>query len=105
MTTLHTPEIHPVLLAGADARRRTILRAELAATLPRRTRFSEADEASEVLERAPFSRMVVLAGDLDDTGAESLMRLLGQRYPQLPVVCVEEAPMRAAVAAAAGGRG
>jgi hypothetical protein len=100
MTTIQTPEIHPVLLAGADGRRRAILRAELAETLPRRTRFSEADEVSEVLERAPFSRMVILAGDLDDTDAESLMRLLGQRYPQVPVVCVEEPPL-----AVAGGHG
>jgi DNA-binding NtrC family response regulator len=92
--------IAPVLLAGADARRRAILRAELAATLPRRTTFSEAQDIAEVLERAPRSRMVVLAGDLDDADAESLMRLLGARHPQLPVICVEE-PMPAV----AGGRG
>ncbi len=40
--------------------------------------------------------MVVLAGDLDDADADSLMRLLGQRHPQLPVVCVEEPPLVAA---------
>jgi hypothetical protein len=81
-------EATSVLLAGADAGRRAILRAELGATLPPRTPFSEAEDIMEVLERAPSSRMVVLAGDLDDADAESLMRLLGRRHPLLPVISV-----------------
>jgi DNA-binding NtrC family response regulator len=80
----------PVLLAGADANRRAVLRAEFGATLPHRTTFSEADDVSEVLERAPSSRMVILAGRLDDADADATMRLLGARHPQLPVICVEE---------------
>lgn len=87
----------PVLLAGADASRRAALRAEFGATLPRGATFSEADDVSEVLERAPSSRMVVLAGDLDDADADSLMRLLGRRHPRLAVICVEE-PMPATAA-------
>ncbi len=84
----------PVLLAGANA----CQRAELRATLPPRTVFAEASNVTEVLEHARSSRMVILAGDLDDADAESLMHLLGQRHPQLPVVCVEE-PMTAAAVA------
>ncbi len=90
----------PVLLVSADAWRRAALRAELRATLPPRTRFVEADDVAQVLERARSSRMVILAGDLDDADAQSLMRLLGRRHPRLPVVCVEEP-----TAAVAGGRG
>jgi len=78
----------PVLLVGADARRRASLRAELAGTLPERTSFAEAHAVFEVLERAPASRLMVLAGDLDDTSAGSLMRIVGERYPQLPVISV-----------------
>ena len=63
------PSSRPVLLAGADANRRAVLRAEFGATLPRRTTFSEADDVSGVLERAPSSRMVILAGGLDDADA------------------------------------
>jgi hypothetical protein len=79
-----------VLLAGADARRRTMLRVELGAKLPARTRFCEAGEVAEVLERAPRSSMVILTGDLDDADGESLVRLLGRRHPQLPVIRVQE---------------
>jgi len=92
--------VTPVLLAGADAAGRAALRAEFGATLPPRTRWVEADDVAGVLERAAYSRMVILAGDLDDADAVSLMRLLGRRHPELPVICVD-APMPAA----AGGRG
>ena len=93
-----------VLVAGADAYRRAILRAELASTLPRMTRFCEAEEVAQVLEHAAGSRLVILAGDLRDAEAESLMRLLGQRHPELPVVCLDEDPARASVDARAGVR-
>ena len=81
--------VRPVLLAGADPRRRAQLRAEIGATLPPRTAFAEADAVCDVLERAPASRLVILAGDLGDGSAESLVRLLGSRHPQLPVVTIE----------------
>jgi hypothetical protein len=84
----------PVLLAGADPRRRAQLRAEIGATLPRRTAFAEADGVCDVLERAPASRLVILAGDLGDGSAESLVRLLGLRHPQLPVISIESGMRR-----------
>lgn len=93
-------DIAPVLLAGADAHGRAILRAEFGATLPPRTTWVEADDLAELLERAAYSRMVILAGDLDDADAESLIPLLSRRHPELPVICVD-APMSAVV----GGRG
>jgi hypothetical protein len=93
--------VAPVLLAGADERGRAILRAEFGATLPPRTSWVEADDIAGVLERAAHSRMVILAGDLDDADAESLMRLLSRRHPELPVICVD-APLPAV---AAGERG
>jgi len=79
----------PVLLAAADPDRRAQLRAEIGATLPQPTAFAEADAVCEVLERAPASRLVILAGDLGDGSAESLVRLLGLRHPELPVVSIE----------------
>ena len=95
-----TPHVAPVLLAGADSSERAALRAEFDATLPPRTRWVEADDVAGVLERAAHSRMAILAGDLDDADAESLIRLLGRRHPELPVICVD-----APLPAAAGGRG
>ncbi len=92
--------VTPVLLAGADACRREVLRVELSATLAPRTPFSEAEAVSEVLERAPSSRMVILAGDLDDADMQATIRLLGRRHPQLPVISVD-----AALPAPAGGHG
>ena len=88
------PRVAPVLLAGADERSRAMLRAEFGATLPPRTRWVEASDVAEALERAVHSRMVILAGDLDDADSESLMRMLGRRHPELPVICVE-APQQA----------
>jgi uncharacterized protein YbjT (DUF2867 family) len=83
-----------VLLAGASERIRATLRAELGATLPSRTRWVEADDVAGALEHAAHSRMVILAGDLDDADTESLLRLLGRRHPELPVICVD-APLPA----------
>jgi hypothetical protein len=95
-----TPRLAPVLLAGADERIRAMLRAEFGATLPPRTSWVEADDVAGALERAACCRMVILAGDLDDADAESLMRLLGRRHPELPVICVD-----APLPAVAGGHG
>lgn len=80
-----------MLLAGSDPRGRAAVRAELKAALKRRTTFAEADFLAQVLERAPASRMVVLAGDLSDSSAESLIRLLSQRHPLLPVISLSPA--------------
>jgi hypothetical protein len=77
-----------ILLVGADADRRASLRKELTSTLPSNTRFEEAAEIWEVLEHAPSSGVVMLTGDLQDSSAESLMHLLGDRYPKLPVVAL-----------------
>jgi hypothetical protein len=77
-----------VLVAGADACRRATLLDELTQTLPAATVFDEAGAVCEVLEHAPTSRMAVLAGDLDDAPAESVMQLLAQRHPGLAVLSV-----------------
>lgn len=95
-----TPDFAPLLLAGADEGSRATLRAEFGATLPPRTRWVEADDLTGVLERAAYSRMVILAGDLDDADTESLVRLLSRRHPELPVICVDTP-----LPAVAGGRG
>jgi hypothetical protein len=77
-----------VLIAGGDPLRRASLLDELARSMPSDTPFTEASAISDVLERAPGSRMVVLSGDLDDASAETLVRLLGHRHPRLPIVSI-----------------
>jgi hypothetical protein len=84
-------ESHPLLVAGADAARRTALLDDLIDTMPEGTRFEEASTLSEVLERAPTSRIVVLSGGLEDASAQALMRLLGQRHPTLPIINMDPA--------------
>ncbi len=70
---------------------------DLRGLLPASTRFLEARETWEVIARAAGSRMVVLAGDLGDVSAESLVRVLGRRHPTLPVLAVGgETPTRVA---------
>jgi CBS domain-containing protein len=78
-----------ILLVGADPDRRATLRKELTSTLPPDTLFEEAGEIWEVLEHAPSSGVVMLTGDLQDVSAESLMHLLGNRHPRLPVVALD----------------
>jgi hypothetical protein len=77
-----------LLIAGADPGRRAALLAELAQTMPEGTCFEQATTLPEVLEHAPSSRMVILSGGLEDASARSLMRVLGQRHPRLPVISV-----------------
>jgi len=62
---------------------------ELTQTLPASTVFEQAGAVCEVLEHAPGSRMVFITGDLDDSSAESLMRMLAHRHPELPVLVVD----------------
>jgi hypothetical protein len=78
-----------ILVVGADAGRRATLLRELMATLPSNTAFEEAGEVWEVLQHAPSSGVVMLTGDLQDVSAESLMNLLGNRHPRLPVVTLD----------------
>jgi hypothetical protein len=77
-----------VLIAGTDPLQRASLLDELSRSMPSDTPFTEASAISEVLERAPGSRIVVLSGDLDDASAETLVHLLGHRHPRLPIVSI-----------------
>jgi hypothetical protein len=77
-----------ILVAGADAERRATVLRDLSEALPEETEFSEAGAAWEVLEQAPSSGVVMLAGDLDEATAESLMHVLGHRHPSLPVIAL-----------------
>jgi hypothetical protein len=87
------PSGAPVLLVGADAGTRALLRTDLAAGLPRGTRFVEARDVSQTLERAPFCRVAILAGDLPDSDADSLMHLLARHHPHLAVLRVQAEPV------------
>jgi hypothetical protein len=78
----------PLLVAGADAARRGVLLRELADTMPDGTLFAQAGTLAEILEQAPQARMVILSGDLDDASPRSLMRVLGRRHPNLPIVAL-----------------
>jgi hypothetical protein len=80
-----------VLVAGGDAFRRAAIREELRERLAPDTSFDEASVLSEVLNSAATSRMVVLAGDLEDVSAKSLMHMVSHRYPDLPVMRLDVA--------------
>jgi hypothetical protein len=90
-----------ILVAGADATRRAEILQGLAATLPPDTPFQEAGAVAEILEQAPRSGVVMLAGEIDDISADSLMELLGHRHPRLPVISLRD-PEPRMVAAEAG---
>ncbi len=79
-----------VLIAGADTGTRTHMLEELRELLPTGTRFAQASETWEVIAGASTAGMVVLAGDLGDVSGGAVMRLLGRRYPTLPVLAVTE---------------
>jgi hypothetical protein len=83
-----TAERSRILVAGADPARRAAVLRDLSEALPDDTQFGEAGAAWEVLEQAPSSGVVMLAGDLDEVTAESLMHVLGHRHPSLPVVAL-----------------
>jgi hypothetical protein len=86
------PSGAPVLLVGADAGTCALLRTDLAAGLPRGTRFVEARDVAQTLERAPFCRTAILAGDLPDSDADSLIHLLARHHPRLAVLRVRAEP-------------
>jgi hypothetical protein len=79
----------PLLIAGTDAARRAALLDELTQSMPGEATFTEAGSLSEVLEHAPVSRIVIFSGGLEDISRRSLMRMLGQRHPRLPVVSLD----------------
>jgi hypothetical protein len=79
----------PILIVGSDTARRAALLADLTETLTEGTLFEEMSTLGEVLERAPASRMVILNGELEDVSARSLMRILAQRHPTLPVISLD----------------
>jgi hypothetical protein len=79
----------PVLVAGKDATRRDAMIDELAQTMAPGTRFAHAAASWEVLALAGSSRMVVLSGELEEITSESLMRMLSNRFPALPVVALD----------------
>jgi len=92
----HGEQKIPILVAGADAVQREIVRRELADTLPEGTCFDEAAAFWEVLARAPECRMVIFSGDLEDGTVESYMQSLAQRHPRLPLVNLKTQPLSAA---------
>ncbi len=86
------PPDAPVLVAGREAAGRAVMIEEFERTMAPGTRFVHASALWEVLVLASSSRMVILSGDLDEVPTASLMRMLGHRYPALPVVALDAPP-------------
>jgi len=76
----------PILVAGADHDTRAEVLGLLVEIMGSQAVFEEAETFAELLVCAPSSRIVVLTGELDGMPAESLMRTLGCRHPDLPIV-------------------
>jgi hypothetical protein len=89
--TLSAKKHSRILVAGADPAQRAAVLHDLSEALPEGAQLGEAGAVSEVLERAPASSVVMLAGDLGEVSAESLMHMLGRRHPSLPVVALSVA--------------
>jgi hypothetical protein len=87
-----------ILVAGADPVQRAAVLHDLSESLPATTQLGEASAVSEVLAKAPSSSVVMIAGDLGGVSAESVMHMLGDRHPRLPVVAL-------GIAAGAGAAG
>jgi hypothetical protein len=85
------PSKLPVLVAGGDDNARVAVLDDLARTMPPSTIFEQAGAVWEVLVRAPNSSMVILSGELEQIPAQSLMQMLVQRSPEVPVVCLDAA--------------
>jgi hypothetical protein len=86
--TLSAAQRSRILVAGADPQQRAAVLHDLSEALPPDTQLGEAGAMWEVLEQAPSSTVVMLAGDLEEVSAESLMHMLGSRHPSLPVVAL-----------------
>jgi hypothetical protein len=91
-----------ILIVAAGARTRALVHREMAAALAPETVFAQAANVWEVLAQAPLSGVVMLAEDLPDVSARTLMELLGRRHPWLPIVVLEapDAEAQAGVAPA-----
>jgi hypothetical protein len=90
-------DVPRVVLAGGELGRRAAVNYELAYRMPDAV-VLEADEVWEVLQQAPGSSLVVLAGDLEDAPAVALERLLAHRHPELTVLTLFGRPLDAALA-------
>ncbi len=101
-SALPTEQRSRILVAGTDPEQRAAVLHDLSEALPPETQLGEAGAVSEVLAQAPSSSVVMLAGDVGGVSAESLMQMLGNRHPSLPVVALslaahggrEPAPLR-----------
>ena len=86
--TLTAERSSRILVAGADPEQRAAVLHDLNEALPPNTQIGEAGAVSEVLAQASSSSVVMLAGDLGEVSAESLMHVLGSRHPSLPVIAL-----------------
>ena len=84
----------PILIAGGDRVCRAEVLDTLSETMGPGAAFEQAETFSEVLLRAPVSRMVVLSGELDGIPSESLRRMLAHRHPDLPVATLDARAQR-----------
>jgi hypothetical protein len=89
----------PILIAGRDRASRAEVLDSLAEEMGPDATFEQAETFSEVLLRAPASRMVVLSGELDGIPLESLRRKLARRHPDLPVATLDARAQRAGAGA------
>lgn len=83
------PSSPRILIVARGAPERALVRRELADALAPDTVFVEADNVWEVLAQASTCGVVMLAGDLEDVSARTLMELLGRRHPWLPVLILD----------------
>jgi len=84
----------PILIAGRDRANRAEVLDTLSETMGPGAVFEQAETFSEVLLRAPASRMVVLSGELDGIPLESLRQMLARRHPDLPVATLDARAQR-----------
>ena len=89
----------PILIAGRDRASRAEVLESLSEEMGPDATFEQAETFSEVLLRAPASRLVVLSGELDGIPPESLRRMLAHRDPDLPVATLDARPQRAGAGA------
>ena len=88
-----------ILIAGRDRASRAEVLESLSEEMGPDATFEQAETFSEVLLRAPASRMVVLSGELDGMPPESLRRKLARRHPDLPVATLDARAQRAGAGA------
>ena len=88
-----------ILIAGRDPASRAEVLESLSEEMGPDATFEQAETFSEVLLRAPASRMVVLSGELDGMPPESLRRKLARRHPNLPVATLDAPAQRAGAGA------